>query len=415
MEKYLCKSSSYPTLLTTGSKRTADSELDWKSPKRVTPSRESKPCQPVKTHNKYSRLDSDQKISSGNSQLREASTIKKNKSKIPPIHLQINPNWTHDHIKTIVSNYASTFCLRYLGKNKIAVHCYTTESHKALQDGLRSQNISFYTFSRKDERAYKYVIFGLPSYAEDQLKEELSALGFPNVSARKLQSSNSDSAHCPPFLVHLQPGADVGAFQKIKYLSSCVVQIRKFKAKNYFGTQCYRCQSFGHSSRHCNLTPRCVKCTESHATENCPKKDRQTPAQCCNCKENHPANYRHCKERQNYLKALAAKKEEQKLVQTAKRLPRSATLDGRSWAAAVATGKGPQNALHHIQTIQGNATGTDDIPNKSIAMIPKHPDNTTAEMLEILTTIKTLKHQFLACTTMIDKVILIMTHLGHCV
>lgn len=395
MEKYIYRSNSIPSLR---SKRPGDAELEWKTPKRTAPSAQMKSNQPITTFNKYGDLPSDQ--SSVNPQLREASSTRKKSSKIPPIHIQINADWTHEYIKTLVCRYTNGYHFKYLGKNKIAVCCYSTDGHTALQEGLRSENVSFYTYSRKDERTYKYLIFGLPAYVEDQLSNELSSLGFKNATIRKLQNSSKDTSLCPAFLVQLPPGTDITAFQKIKYISSCAIQIRKFKAKTHLGTQCYRCQSFGHSSKHCNLPPRCVKCTDQHATSECPKKDRETPAQCCNCNEHHPANYRHCKERQSYLKAMEVKKEELKLIQSAKRLPRGAALDGRTWAAVTAS-------QEHRTQISGT-----EVPLRTSAPVG-HSDNTTAEMLKILSTIKSLKHEFLSCHTMLDKVVLILTHLGH--
>lgn len=40
-------------------------------------------------------------------------------------------------------------------------------------------------------------------------------------------------------------------------------------------------------------------------------------------------------------------------------------------------------------------------------------DQATTDMLAILMTIKTIKSQFLGCRSMMDKVILILTHLGQ--
>lgn len=68
----------------------------------------------------------------------------------------------------------------------------------------------------------------------------------------------------------------------------------------------------------------------------CPKKDRETPAQCGNCNEYDPANYSSCSARKSYLKSIEAKKMEQKIILSAKHLPRNASQDGRTWAAVAA-------------------------------------------------------------------------------
>lgn len=66
--------------------------------------------------------------------------------------------------------------------------------------------------------------------------------------------------------------------------------------------QCFRCQRYGHSSRFCAMTPRCVKCSLIHEEGACTNNSRDTPAWCVNCGVlGHPANFRKCPK---YLLAL---------------------------------------------------------------------------------------------------------------
>jgi len=67
--------------------------------------------------------------------------------------------------------------------------------------------------------------------------------------------------------------------------------------------QYFACQGFGHSSNHCNHTPKCVKCGNNHETKTCSKTADQ-PLKCCNCGGPHTANYRKCPA---YISALAVK------------------------------------------------------------------------------------------------------------
>lgn len=193
-------------------------------------------------------------------------------------------------------------------------------------------------------------------------------------------------------LVQLQACADVSKFKSIKYLSNCAVRIVKFHNKNMYGTQCYRCQAFGHSSKNCNLKPRCVKCPEAHLTSECPKRNRTEPAICCNCGENHPANFRNCKERQNYLQILQTRQEKIKASQEQRHTKMYSKVDGRSWAKIAST---TDKADHKAQPLQSPPL-----------------DHTTSEMLGILKTIQSIKEKFSVCDNMMDKVILILTHLG---
>jgi len=134
------------------------------------------------------------------------------------------------------------------------------------------------------------------------------------------------------------------------------------------------------------LSYRCVKCTDSHATKDCPKKTRDESPKCCNCGGSHPASYRQCKEREKYLLKL---RDRQNQLKSTTQPIKTNPVDGRAWNH-VAAGK-PQ-----------------------ITMLKEsNKDETTSDMLAILMTIKSIKSQFISCNSMMDKVILIMTHLGQ--
>lgn len=386
MERFLSRSNSI-------GKRPLEGPVDtseWKIPKRTVRPTEKVTSGTIKTSNRFSTLLGENSTGPAAQRFHDASTTKKKSGHIPPIFLEIKNDWTHEYIKTLISRYTKQFHLLYKGKNKIAVISYTPESHQALKEGLRSENIPYHTFCRKDERMAKVVIFGLPDYMENHLKEELDAIGFSDTIVHKMRIPEKKAAS-PPFIVQLPAGSDVSRFRQIKYISNCIVQIRKYHPNNLYGTQCFRCQGFGHSSKNCNLSPRCVKCTESHLTSECPKKDRNQPAQCCNCNENHPANYRQCTERQKYLNTIRARQEQNKEVQKNVKVTMSNKVDGRAWSNVV----GAKSEIPTCSPLQTNQ------------------DQNTTDMLAILMTIKSIKSQFVLCDNMMDKVILILRHLGQ--
>lgn len=254
------------------------------------------------------------------------------------------------------------------------------------------------------------VIQGLPTYAEDQLVEELHKLGFAGAVVTRLRSASTDSDNNPLFLVRLLTGTDISRFRKIKYLLQCVVTIKKFMPRNSTGTQCFRCQQFGHSARNCNMPARCVKCTESHATSDCPKTDRKEPARCCNCREDHPANYRHCSARIAYLQKLHQRKELRRSPQPQAPLPKSiptgkpVTGPLKSWANIAAL-RNPRSAVQANSCEPGPSTTT--IQNLT------ETDQATKEMLDIFIAVRKLKDQFRSCDSMFDKVLLVLTHLAQ--
>lgn len=396
MDKYVTRTVSTESLSSSGSKRPAEDETDvWQVPKRPAPARLNKPTgsQRIQVSNRFHSLSTDHGGGQSSTTQGTASTKPKT-SKIPPIVIEIQTDWTHVTIKTMISEYTKNFHFVYRGKNKVAVHCYNPEAHQKLKEGLKSKMVSFHTYSRKDEKQSKVVIRGLPASVEELIPDELASLGFKDIKVTKLRTKSPD-APFPPFLVQLQPGSDIAKFRQIKYLCHCVIDIQRYKPNSSQGTQCYRCQRFGHASKYCNLMARCVKCTEQHATKDCPKTTRDLPAQCCNCNEQHPANYSKCKEREKYLLRTQSNK---------KPLPRQ-----------FITGTETRKITHGLILEDLEQKVKKDQIEKPIMKEDLHSqfyDDTTIEMLQILNVIKNIKDEFHSCNSMVDKVILVLTKLG---
>lgn len=409
MDKFVTRSSSNPNL----AKRTIDEivEAQWSFPKRFAPVRPAKNVTTTATSNRFRGLPSDQDMGSMSEPLRNAVQPRKKSGNIPPILIQLQADWSHQKIKDLVTKYNKNFHLQYRNNNKVAVQSYSSESHSQIKAGLLSENVQFHTFSRKDEKMYKTVIRGLPEYFEETLAQELADIGFEGTKVTKLKSPKGNDSKCPPFLVQLPAGCDIAKFRLIRYLGNCAIEIRRFKPNTTTGTQCFRCQGFGHSSHNCNLPARCVKCTDSHATRDCPKKDKKEPARCCNCNQDHPANYRQCTERQKYVDWMTNRRPV--VTKTPKsNIPTDlhARVDGRTWSSVV-TGS------HRIPPSENRAS--QNVQFQSSLPRPVNPpgiddlEETTLEMLQILNIIKTLKDKFISCSSMVDKVILVLTHLGQ--
>lgn len=398
MDKFLIRSDSNSSL---NNKRSREDEPegneDWQLPKRTAIQRPRSDNPKFSSPNRFSSLTVDQ-TGKMSEPLRAAVLPRKNPKRVPPIIIAIQDNWTHRTIKNLIEKFDNKFHLQYKGQNRVAVQCYSIEAHQLIKDGLRAENIQFHTFTRKDERFYKVVIKGLPADFEESLVTELDELGFNGAKVTKLASSNKEAAPCPPFLVQLPAGTDISNFKQIKYIANCAIEIRRFKSTNSSaGTQCFRCQSFGHAARNCNLPVRCVKCTDLHASKDCPKKDRTSPARCCNCLQDHPASYSKCTERIKYLS---------RLQEISARRPTLAK---------------PPTILKEVKTIPSSNTNTwanvvsSAKPTVSIDQDESQQlfDDSTKQMLHILTIIKTIRSEFINCKTMIDKVVLVLTHLGQ--
>lgn len=410
MDKYLLRTPSNSSL---NSKRSTDDQ-EWQTAKRpaiMKNSSSDNTSGELPTFNRYQNLTVDNDTESAKKINNPAPSIGR-PGRIPPVILEIDHNWTHQKLQEMIKTFANSFHLHYRGKNKVAVICYTPAAHEAIKEGLRSNKIHFLTYSRKDEKVPKLVIRGLPADLSDNVSQELVNMGFKVDSVTVLKSSNQKVAPFPPLLVQLSPGSDPTKLKQVKYLFNCVITIEKFKPNRSSGTQCYRCQNFGHSSKNCNMPPRCVKCAENHTTADCQKKDRHEPARCCNCGQDHPANYRECNARVLYVESLRKKMNDRKPPAATLRLPKR-TLDlakpalqtpaetplTRSWAALLA---GPPKQSPFKKPLVVEPT-SDNKPMDSI----------TSEILEIMETIKKIRAEFQSCNSMFDKIMLVLKHLGH--
>lgn len=398
MDKYLTRSSSSESL---AGKRSAEDLLEWKKPKRRAFNMQPKDPTSVSISNRFSNLQCDE--GTENASVTSGTAVKLRNQRVPPIIIDMPSDWTHQRLLELISLQTKTYHIQYRRGGKVSIFCHSNDGHKKVVESLKSANSAFFTYTRKEDRTYKSVVYGLPAAVIDCVQEELAELGFSGVKISKLEAKDKQTDY-PPLLIQLPAGSDMSKFKHIKYLCSCSIKISKFQSKKSPGTQCFRCQSFGHTSRNCNLPERCVKCTECHPTKDCKKKDRDTPAKCCNCGEDHPANFQKCKARVEYLENLAKKKVSKAVTTIPPKQPIPVNTyqqqtEKRSWAQVTKNSKtqsGPQSTYK-----------IEDQFGKFLL------DPETQEMLEILSVIKNIKDKFSTCQSMVDKVILLLTHLGN--
>lgn len=398
MDKFITRSSSTGSL---SNKRPLDENADWTLPKRpawriIAPTGSSG----VSTGNRFRNLSADVDPDIDHPPVAAAGRYPKPR-RVPPIVIDIDKTWTHQSIVNLVSNFTKSYHLKYMSNNKVGVFCYSNDCHQKVKDGLKEKEVPFHTFTRVDEKMAKVVVRGIPTTVADGIMPELESHGFPGAKITPLMSSKKEVT-CPPILIQLPSGSDIAKFKKIKYLCNCVISIQRYRPTKTAGTQCFRCQRFGHASRNCNLPVRCVKCTEMHSTKDCPKKDRTNPAKCCNCEEEHPANYHKCKERLKYVQLLQ-KQKAKPMTTPAPHVVNLVRNEGRSSAPA-APPKPPSAKPVFSQT---KPLPEESPPNTS------NCDTDTLEMLSILKTIQAIKNKFITCETMLDKVVLVLSYLGN--
>jgi hypothetical protein len=257
---------------------------DWITPKKTAPAKLQTPSPaPLITTNQFSGL-------------KPVGTVGGIKTRIPPIIMAAS---TH---QTLVNNIKSfgvlDFNLKYTGNQNVAIFAKSLEDHEKIKKGLAVNNKEFHSYTPKDNIIKKSVIKGLPANMDvEDIKEDLQQQGLPvaKVVAMKTQR--------PLYLVTYESAPKTELLKMIRCVCLVHITIEIYRTKGKI-TQCFRCQQYGHASRNCNRMPRCVKCPKNHDTKDCERKDRTTPATCTGCGGAHPANFKECPRRQEYLKML---------------------------------------------------------------------------------------------------------------
>lgn len=180
-------------------------------------------------------------------------------------------------------------------KNQMRVSTENMEAYKKIMAVVREKQLIGHTFVPKSERPCRIVIKNLHHSTPIQaIKDVIEETG--NTVKGEIINARHGSTKTPlsTWFVNLEPGPNNSEVKNIKYIYHTSVKIEDPIRKNTI-PQCKRCQQYGHTKNYCMRPYRCVKCAESHNTADCPKKDRQEPAKCALCLEDHAANYRGCR------------------------------------------------------------------------------------------------------------------------
>lgn len=226
------------------------------------------------------------------------------KSKSPPIFLYGIENFQdmRQMIETSITKEEYTY-KTVRGKQTI-INTNTIEAHKKVLQTIREANLIHHTFPSREERSFRVVLKGIhpTDLDENFLTEELKTHGHivKKVVGMKNKKTNKP---LPIHFVNLELKNNNKNIYDVKYLHN--VRINFEPVKNRVKredriVQCFRCQKFGHTKNYCYHPPRCVKCGQDHLTADC-QKGNETPASCALCLEDHPANYKGCKVRQEIL------------------------------------------------------------------------------------------------------------------
>ena len=218
--------------------------------------------------------------------------------KVPPIILDGVPINTTEFINEMKNLVKSNFLLKYRPKST-QILPKTKEDHIIICENLRLKSIPFHTYGFKEDRHHKFVIHGLPAtFTEEEIKQDLllKQNGIQHVQQFSRSDENGQKTRLPVFAVITAPNITLQSLRSITSILYHKVSFEKYQPADQI-TMCYRCQRFNHSSRNCNLKPRCVRCGKEHDAKECDRVNN--PVKCANCGKSHVASYRGCEERLN--------------------------------------------------------------------------------------------------------------------
>lgn len=213
--------------------------------------------------------------------------------KPPPIFIKCVVNYPL-MLKSITTVLKETaFTCRSFANNTVKVNTNSKETYRLLVNFLNQNNISFYTYQPKHERAFRAVIKNLhASIPVEDIKKELEGKGFKIRSVISMLNWKTKEL-LPMFFVDQEPNKYNKNIYKIQFLQHCKIVVEPPRKKNEI-PQCLRCQQYGHTKTYCTKAFYCVKCAGNHSTQQC-QKSNDSPAKCILCGGSHPANYRGCK------------------------------------------------------------------------------------------------------------------------
>lgn len=294
--------------------------------------------------------------------MRPSIVTKPKKNRIPPIiasHTATNTTLKANLIAAGVKNFRLKMASigQYIFVDNI-------EDHRKIRVLMEKSGTPYFSHDLPEDRVAKVVLKGLEKLETDKLKEELTSLGFPPLDIKTIVPKQSRYSDQVNYIIYFKrESTDLKALYRVKAINYTVVHWEPYRSSRSTLTQCRRCQRYGHGTRHCHMPARCLYCTNSHESQQCPavkaaydsaKEKLKTTgtteevepqvldgflAQCCNCNGSHLASDPTCPERERYQRIQRnASQRNSRRSQAIKQLPSHATdfppLPGNNYANA---------------------------------------------------------------------------------
>lgn len=191
----------------------------------------------------------------------------------------------------------------------VKIFVYSSDDYNKFADHLKSENIEFFSYEAKHDKALKVVLYGLPMMDINDIDGDLKSNHNVTPTSVEVLKSNSNTDQHTLYLLSFK-SINFGLLKQIKSIKNTIINWRMYSPKYKGPTQCNNCSLYGHGARFCRRLSRCSLCTQNHSTLTCPLKDKvndqDVAFECINCKEkklpyNHQASDVKCPSRLDYI------------------------------------------------------------------------------------------------------------------
>lgn len=171
-------------------------------------------------------------------------------TKFPPIIIAqklINIKATHQKIK----EWVPTVHFRTTASQEQQVLTYSAADFGTVKDELKASDMEFYSFTPFDEKRYRVVLKGIGlDYSIDEIKADLVSKCSDVLEVTQMKSMrDSKETLLPMYAVTVKAICKYNQLKKmIYYCCDHRISLELFrKPRVQRGTQCFRCQRYGHS------------------------------------------------------------------------------------------------------------------------------------------------------------------------
>ena len=170
-----------------------------------------------------------------------------------------------------------------------------TKMKAALGKNVRISLPKAYQINKSQNKCL--AVKGVPTNISEA--DFLDFLNLNKISYAKAErlKSTKDGRVLPIFKLEISDPAKAEALISQNLMcnvTGIVYQLEEFR-RPISVTQCFNCQSFGHSAKNCRSKQKCLICGESHSHKGCPNREAKK-AKCANCSGPDVASYRGCPE-----------------------------------------------------------------------------------------------------------------------